>query len=101
MIHVLTPALDDADVLAALLAYRVIYYLIPLAMAAGMLGLYELLTKKRLPAPEVAKAVEREISVESQRARREMIESFEHIIHPDHADLKPNEKPDEKPNVKP
>jgi uncharacterized membrane protein YbhN (UPF0104 family) len=86
MLHVLTPALNETDILASLLVYRVIYYLVPLTMAAAMLGLYELLTKRRLPAREVAIEVEREIEAETQRARREMVESIEHIVKPDRND---------------
>jgi len=44
----LSPALQTSSVLAALLAYRVIYYMIPLLAAIILLGLHELLEKRSL-----------------------------------------------------
>lgn len=46
MLQMLTPEVPAADVLGALLAYRIIYYILPLALAAGALGLYEVLSKR-------------------------------------------------------
>lgn len=48
MIHVLTPAVDETQVLAALIAYRMIYFIIPLIVAAVMLGVYEIRTHQLL-----------------------------------------------------
>ena len=45
MILFLTPALSPAEVLGILLAYRGIYYLIPLAVAAALLGSHEFLQR--------------------------------------------------------
>ena len=45
MILFLTPALSPAEVLGIILAYRGIYYLIPLAAAAALLGSHELVQK--------------------------------------------------------
>ncbi len=42
MILLLTPALDDAEVLGAMLAYRVIYCLLPLGLAVLLLGFFEI-----------------------------------------------------------
>ncbi len=42
MILLLTPALDDAEVLGAMLVYRVIYCLLPLCLAVLLLGFFEI-----------------------------------------------------------
>ena len=38
----LSPQIPSAQVLSSLLAYRVVYYLLPLGVATGLLGMYEL-----------------------------------------------------------
>lgn len=38
----LSPQIPSAQVLSSLLAYRVVYYLLPLGVATGLLGIYEL-----------------------------------------------------------
>ncbi len=47
MLAFLTPALPGAQVLSALLAYRVIYYLIPFLLGATALGVHELAFRSR------------------------------------------------------
>jgi phosphatidylglycerol lysyltransferase len=46
VLHLLAPAIPAASVVGVLLAYRVIYYLFPLAVGAVLFGSYELLRKK-------------------------------------------------------
>jgi uncharacterized membrane protein YbhN (UPF0104 family) len=48
ILHVFTPAIGAPNVLAALVAYRVVYFIIPLIVAASMLGVYELRTHQHL-----------------------------------------------------
>jgi glycosyltransferase 2 family protein len=49
----LSPPIPSADLFGALLAYRVIYYLLPLAIALLLLGLYEI--RQRLPKSSINK----------------------------------------------
>jgi glycosyltransferase 2 family protein len=39
---ILSPKVSPAAIFGSLLAYRAIYYFLPLLVAAGLLGLYEL-----------------------------------------------------------
>jgi uncharacterized membrane protein YbhN (UPF0104 family) len=50
MLHVLSPEIPVPTVLAALLVYRMMYFVCPLALAAAVLGLYELRPRAR-PKP--------------------------------------------------
>ena len=47
MLHVLSPRLSDVQVLAALLVYRVTYFIVPMIIAAAALGAYEVKVQHR------------------------------------------------------
>jgi uncharacterized membrane protein YbhN (UPF0104 family) len=48
MVHILSDEVDPATVLGVLLAYRVIYFVVPMIIAAIILGLYEIRTHQHL-----------------------------------------------------
>lgn len=46
VLHLLSPTIPASSVLASLLAYRMIYYLLPLVIGAALLGTHEMIQKR-------------------------------------------------------
>jgi phosphatidylglycerol lysyltransferase len=47
VLHLLSPVISASSVLGSLLAYRVVYYLLPLMIGATLLGTHEMIKKKK------------------------------------------------------